>query len=153
MIWNPAFVADVGPPNAQKNDMGLLERRALKKFEDETFPKLRTRINEAAGFEVPMSVQWNTLAEEGYGHLYEEAFDKVFFKPLLGAVKGVCVDDMGREALRDGLKNVKIQGTSSGAVAFEKGVLSLSFNPVANLDDADVKERTRTIQTALENGL
>lgn len=133
--------------------MGLLEKRALKKFEDETYPKLWARINEAAGFEVPITVKWDTLAEEGYGHLYEEAFDKVFFKPLLGAIKSVCIDDLGREALRDGLKAVKIQGEGSGEVSFTKGILSLTFNPVANLDESQVKERTKTIQTALETGL
>ena len=132
--------------------MGLQERRALKKFEEETFPKLQARINEAAGFEVPIAVKWDTLAEENYGHLYEEAFDKVFFKPLLGAIKGVCIDDMGRDALRDGLKNVKIQGGSSD-VSFAKGVLSLSFNPVANLDEGSITERTQTIQTLLEKSL
>ncbi len=132
--------------------MGLLERRAIKKFETETFPKLRARINDAAGFEVPIIVQWDSLAEEGYADLYAEAFEKVFFKPLLDAIKGVCIDDMGREALREGLKSVKIQGASS-EVSFGKGVLSLSYNPVANLDDSDVKERARTIQSTLESGL
>lgn len=133
--------------------MGLQERRALKKFEDETFPKLRARIDEAAGFEVPIAVKWETLAEEDYSHLYEEAFDKVFFKPLWMAVKGVCIDDMGRDALREGLKTVKIQGAGSGEVTFNKGVLSITFNPVANLDEPQVKERAQTIQDALEKGL
>lgn len=132
--------------------MGLLERRAMAKFETETFPKLHARINDAAGFEVPITVKWDTLAEEGYADLYAEAFDKVFFKPLLDAIKGVCVDDMGREALRDGLKSVKIQGASS-EVTFNKGTLSLSYNPVANLDEPDVKDRAKTIQSILETGL
>lgn len=132
--------------------MGLVERRALKKFETETFPTLCAGINEAAGFEVPLTVKWDTLAEEGYADLYDEALEKVFFKPLLGAIQGVCIDDMGREALREGIKEVRIQGASS-EVVFDKGILSISYNPVANLDDSDVKERTRTIQSALEKGL
>jgi hypothetical protein len=133
--------------------MGLPERRALKKFEDEIYPKLQTRINEAAGFDVPMTVKWDSLAEEGYGDLYEEAFHKVFFKPLLNAIKGVCIDDIGREALRDGLKSVKIQGEGSSDVSFAKGVLSLTFNPVANLDEGSITERAKAIQAALEKGL
>lgn len=133
--------------------MGLLERRALKHFEEQTYPKLCARINEAAGFEVPIAVNWDSLAEENYSHLYEEAFDKVFFKPLLVAIKGVCIDDMGREALRAGLKTLKIQGEGSGNVSFDKGVLSLSFNPVANLEDSQIEERARAIQSALEKGL
>lgn len=132
--------------------MGLVERRALKKFEDEAFPKLQARINEAAGFEVEISVKWETLAEDGYAHLYDEAFEKVFFKPLLQAIKGVCVDDLGRDALREGLKRVAIQG-GSASVSFEKGVLSVSYNPVANLEASDIKERAQTIQEALEKGL
>src|SRR3954462_2343928 len=76
--------------------MGLAERRAAKEFETKRFPQLKKDIDDAAGFEVPVTVAWDTLAKEGEAHLYDDCWPKVYFQPLVAAFKGITIDDMGK---------------------------------------------------------
>ena len=131
--------------------MGLVERRALKAFQDSRFPELVGQINEAAGFAVDLEVDWQSLAVDDYAHLYDEAWTKVYFQPLIEALKAITIDDMGKEALREGLKQVVIRDSGTRQTGFSGGVLTFHRNPVSNLDDWE--ERKQELQTALEKGL
>lgn len=131
--------------------MGLAERRGVKNFEDNKYPELKRRLDEAAGFEVSLEVDWSSLGVEDYAHLYDEAFTKVYFEPLIAAFQAITVDDMGREALRDGLKKVVIRDTGSKELSFENGTLTVDHHPVSNIDYWE--ERRDTLQKALEKGL
>ena len=131
--------------------MGLAERRAVKAFQDNKFPKIKQEIAAVAGFEVPTEVQWDTLATEGYAELYEDAFPKVFFRPLIEALKSVCIDDLGKEALKEGLKKVIIADNGGNKVSFQAGTLAISYYAVTNLDHWT--ERKTEIQMTLEKGL
>jgi hypothetical protein len=136
--------------------MGLAERRAAKSYEDTVYPKLKQEIDAAAHYEVPVEVNWQTLAIDGAAGMYEECFTKVYFTPLIEAFQKVCVDDMGREALQSKLKRVVIRNTAdiSSAhrmVTFEDGVLTLDHKPTTNIDD--VRDRAKAIQETLEAAL
>ncbi|RKH68409.1 hypothetical protein [Corallococcus llansteffanensis] len=136
--------------------MGLAERRAAKKFEDTVYPKLKQQLDAAAHHEVQVEVNWQSLAIDGSADLYEEAFTKVYFTPLIEAFEAICIDDMGREALQSKLKRVVIRNTadvSSGSsmVTFEDGVLTLDHRPTTNIDD--IRERKNSIQQTLEAAL
>lgn len=133
--------------------MGIAERKAASHFEETSYPKLKKDIDDAAHFEVRLEVDWNSLAVEGYEHLYEEAWPKVYFTPLIQALKTIAVDDLGREVLRGSLKRVIIrnaEGNYSGAsmVHYHDGVLTLDHQPVTNVDS--VQERQEAIQRVLE---
>ncbi|MCP3136297.1 hypothetical protein [Pyxidicoccus xibeiensis] len=136
--------------------MGLAERRAAKQFEETQYPKLKQQIDQAAHFDVPVDVNWQTLAIDGSAHLYEECFPKVYFLPLVEALQAICIDDMGREALKEKLKRIVIRNTADTSnadymVTFEDGVLTLDHLPTTNIDD--VKDRKKAIQTKLEAAL
>ncbi|WP_223644072.1 hypothetical protein [Corallococcus sp. EGB] len=136
--------------------MGLAERRAAKEFETKRFPQFKKDIDEAAGFEVPVTVAWDTLTLEGESHLYDECWPKVYFVPLIEALKGITIDDMGKEALKSSLKKIEIQnradtGNASRIASFENGTLLLDNNPHTNVDE--VTERTKAIQSLLESKL
>jgi hypothetical protein len=131
--------------------MGLVERRAAKIFAEGKYVQLKQEIDTAAGFEVEMVVNWESLAIEEYAHLYEEAFTQVYFRPLLGAIKAINIDDLGQEALKTGLKQVLLENTGSSWPTFEAGVLTLPFDSVANLDAWS--DRQQSIQNILEKGL
>jgi hypothetical protein len=134
--------------------MGLAERRAVKAFQDNKYPKLKTDIDAAAGFDVVITVDWDTITAvaEGYPEQLEENLPKVFFRPLLEAIKGICIDDLGKEALKEGLKKVAISGSSTYQYpTFEYGVLTLNYTVVSYADDWLGKRGE--IQTALEKGL
>ncbi len=131
--------------------MGLAERRAVKAFSEGKFLQLKQEIDAAAGFDVPMDVNWDSLAVDDYAHLYEEAFNKVYFRPLLDAIKGICIDDLGQEALKAGLKKVVIEDSGSSCPTFQSGVLTLQYYAISNLDYW--MDRKKEIQAVLEKGL
>ncbi len=131
--------------------MGLAERRAIKNFVEGRYVKLKKEIDAAAGFEVLVEVNWDSLATEGAGDAYEDAFYKVYFRPLIDALKAIAVDDLGKEALKESLKKIVIEDSGSSWPTFQSGTLSLKYYAVANLDDW--MSRKKEIQTELEKGL
>ncbi|MBA3707892.1 MAG: hypothetical protein H0W83_03615 [Planctomycetes bacterium] len=104
--------------------MGLAERRASMQFQSEQFPKLKKEVDVAAGFEVPLEVDWDTLPTDGETHLYNDSWTRVYFHPLRDAFKDICID---------------------------KGVLTLDHKPTTNVDD--VKDRAEGIRKTLEEKL
>ena len=131
--------------------MGLVEIRAAKQFETEKLPKLRAEINQVTEFEVPLEVNWLALAAEGYADDYTEFFYKVYFLPLIEALKGICIDYMGKQALRYSLKKIIITNEDGLQPQFNGGVLYLPYNSIADINYW--VERKNDIQTVLENGL
>lgn len=135
--------------------MGLSEKRAIKDFQDKVFPGLKKQVDQAAGFDVKMDVQWDTLAVADMSHLYKDSFTKVYFTPLIDALKSICSDDMGKEGLQKQLKKVVISNTKGvyygDRFTFEDGVLLLDHEPCTNVDHLD--ERRDGIKTVLEKSL
>ncbi|WP_205519462.1 hypothetical protein [Pyxidicoccus caerfyrddinensis] len=133
--------------------MGIAERKAAKQFEEMHYPKLKKDIDAAARFDVPVEMDWTSLAAEGYEHLYEETWPKVYFAPLIGALRAISQDDLGRESLQGSLKRVVIRNSAGNSSAsslatFRDGVLTLDHEPATNVDE--VEDRQQAIQKALE---
>ncbi|OCR02091.1 hypothetical protein BCD67_22635 [Oscillatoriales cyanobacterium USR001] len=131
--------------------MGLAERRAIKKFVEGRYLKLKQEIDAAAGFDVPIEVNWDSLATEDYADAYEDAFYKVYFRPLIDALKAIAIDDLGKEALKENLKKIVIEDSGSSYPTFQSGILTLKYYAQSNLDDW--MSRKKDIQTHLEKGL
>jgi hypothetical protein len=131
--------------------MGLVERRAAKAFQDDAYPALLARIEAAAGHSVAVEIDWASLQTEGEAHLYAEAWPKVFFEPLIAALEGVAIDDLGRDALAESLHTIRIGDAGTRGVSFAAGQLTVHYDAVANLDDGD--ERRAEIQKVLERHL
>ena len=136
--------------------MSLTDRRALKEFETKRYPLIKKDIDEAAGFEIPVEVKWDTLAAEDMGHLYDECWPKVYFRPLIEALKAITIDDMGKEALKTGVKKIEIQNVAGiyygdRMATLDGGVLRLDHKPTTNVDD--INNRRKGIQKLLESKL
>ncbi|WP_198519797.1 DUF6882 domain-containing protein [Polaribacter sp. ALD11] len=136
--------------------MGLKEKRIIQAFQNDLFPALETEINTAAGYTVPLSISWNTLMEDRFSHLYNDTFPKIYFLPLVEAFKAICVDDMGVQLLKAGLKNVIIVNENNEhnlerAITFEEGVLKIDHSPIMNADN--VEGKTARITSLLEDKL
>lgn len=136
--------------------MGLAERRATKEFRDNRYPAIEASIRSAAGFEVPIDIDWDSLAKEDYASSYDEFWPKVYFEPLIAALQSITRDDLGREALAAGLSRIVIRNTSgyyspSSAISFEGKTLTIDHDPASNVDD--VKDRTDHLIRTLEKGL
>ena len=135
--------------------MGLAERRAAEQFKTGDYPAWKARIDEAAGFDVPVEVAWDELAVVDYAKDYATFFPKVYFQPMVDALAAITIDDMGKTALRDGLKKIVVrnsdQYSSEAGFAFEDGVLTIDHRSNSNVDYSD--ERAKGLQHILEAGL
>ena len=136
--------------------MGLKEKRIIKAFENDLYPALEADINAAAGYNVAIEIQWDTLQEDRFSHLYNDTFPKVYFLPLIEAFKAICVDDMGVDLLKAGLKKVIIinendHHNEERAITFEDGVLKIDHSPVINADK--IEDRAARITALLEDKL
>lgn len=136
--------------------MNLAERRAVQEFRTQQFPELQKKISEAAGYELPIEVQWETLAEHQDAKLLAESWPKVYFEPLIGALKQVGRDDMGKEALKENLSKVVVKNTTGCYypdrwAAFDEGVLTLDHDPIKNVEEAE--QRQQSLVDVLESRL
>jgi len=135
--------------------MGLAERRGVERFKNDDYPGWKSRIDEAAGFEVPVEVAWEELAVADYASSYAHFFPKVYFQPLVDALHAVTIDDLGQNALREGLAKIVIRNAgefySTSGISFTDGVLTFDHKPHTNIDDG--QERAKGLQQVLESGL
>ena len=103
--------------------MGLAERRVIHEFQTKELSVLEGQVEEAAGFKVPVEVNWDALTPEGESRLYAESWRKVYFEPLIAALKAIGGDEMGREALKKGLHpRVELADIKQATPYLEMGV-------------------------------
>jgi len=105
--------------------MGLNERRKIKELQDVTFPGRVKEIEEICGAPIPYEVDWDSLADDAQGLNF---IDILSCHRLNMALRSICLDDMGKSAVRDGLKLVKLKNVKDKAamkIAFEGGVLEM----------------------------
>jgi hypothetical protein len=135
--------------------MGLAERRAVERFKTDDYPAWKSKIDKATGFAVPVEVTWDELAENDFASSYAEFFPKVYFQPLVDALNAITFDEIGKGAVRDGLKKIVIRNSdqfySTRGFTFAEGVLTIDHKPATNVDDTD--ERTKGLHQLLESGL
>ena len=105
--------------------MGLNERRKVKELQDVTFPGRVKEIEEICGAPVPYEVDWESLADDAEGLNY---IDNISCHRLNMALRVICQDEMGKEAVRQGLKAIKLKNVKdqgSKRIAFSGGVLEM----------------------------
>jgi hypothetical protein len=105
--------------------MGLNERRKMQELKDTTFPERVKEIEEICGKAIPYEVDWDSLADDMQALNF---IDNLSCHRLNMALRTICSDDMGKGAVRDGLKLVKlknVQGKDAIAMTFEGGVLEM----------------------------
>jgi hypothetical protein len=139
---------------------GLAERRAIESYKQEKYPALEKAIQDAAGFAVPVEVAWDQLAQPGDAKYYADDgyFGKTIFEPLAAGLKEVGKDQMGKDALKQKLKSIRVRYDSktsssnyAGSLKFDGGVLDVNWRPFANT--ADFKPRVDAVVQVLEKGL
>lgn len=136
--------------------MGLAERRVAKAFQENAYQDFLKEVKQVVGKDLEIDVSWDTLQQDGMSHLYEECWPQVYFQPLVAALKSICEDDMGKEAIAQELEKLVIkneEGISSGSrwATFEDKVLTLDHKPCTNINQ--IQDRTKAVQTLLENSL
>jgi len=105
--------------------MGLNERRKIKELQETTFPERVKEIEEICGKAIPYEVDWDSLADDAEGLNF---IDNISCHRLNMALRTICIDDMGKEAVRDGLKLIKLKNVKDKndmKISFEGGVLEM----------------------------
>ncbi|GAA4115316.1 hypothetical protein GCM10022393_15450 [Aquimarina addita] len=136
--------------------MGLAEKRVLKSYQETTYQELVKKINKTASKNLEFEVQWESLTLDGKSHLYDDCWTKVYFEPVLAALESICADEMGKEAVQEGLEKIIIkneQGISSPnkwCTMSDKTII-LDHKPITNIGQTE--SRAKTLQKLLEDSL
>jgi hypothetical protein len=124
--------------------MGLNERRKIKELQDVVFPGRVKEIEEICGKPIPYEVDWDSLADDAEGLNF---IDNISCHRLNMALRTICHDDMGKEAVRDGLKKIKLKNVkdkSAMKMTFEGGVLEMNCAYALRTDgmfgDGEIRE-------------
>lgn len=98
--------------------MGLTERRKIKELQETILPGRVRDIEEICGKAIPYEVDWDSISDsfEALNFL-----DNCSCHRLNMALRMICMDDMGKEAVRDGLTLVRLKNVK------DKGAMQLSF--------------------------
>jgi hypothetical protein len=116
--------------------MGLEERRRIKELQDTTIPGRIKEIEEICGKPIPYDIDWATFADDAPGLNF---LDNVSCHRLNMALRTICSDAMGKDAVKDGLKSIKIKNIKDKAakkLAFDNNTLTLECAYAAGLDGA-----------------
>ena len=106
--------------------MGLNERRKIKELQETTLPERTAELTEITGGTIAYDIDWDSFADDLEGLNF---MDNLSCHRLNMALRMICMDAMGKEAVREGLKRVKLRNVKAKdqmAMQFEGGVLSMA---------------------------
>lgn len=136
--------------------MGLAERRAIKEFQEKSLPGLRAEIDKLAGKTVELDIHWEQLAKEDGAANYNDWWRKVYFQPVINALKSITRDQIGKDAIQDGFRKIIFCNTrnaysAESAISFTSGELTIDHDPGSNVDY--VADRADCIVKIVERAL
>src|SRR3954454_11232108 len=105
--------------------MGLNERRKMKELQEVVFPGRVKEIEEICGKPIPYEIDWDSLSDDAAGLNF---IDNISCHRLNMALRVICQDDLGKQAVRDGLKKIKLKNVkdkSAMKLSFDDGVLEM----------------------------
>ena len=105
--------------------MGLEERRKIKELQETTLPERVAEIEEICGKGIPYEIDWESFDGDLEGLNF---MDNLSCHRLNMALRVICQDDMGKEAVRDEVKLIKLKNVkdkSAMKMTFEGGVLEM----------------------------
>ncbi|HMA35716.1 MAG TPA: hypothetical protein VKY74_14720 [Chloroflexia bacterium] len=106
--------------------MGLNERRKIKELQDTTFPERTAELAQiCGGGEMVYEVDWESFADDLEGLNF---LDNLSCHRTNMALRTICTDEMGKEAVREGLKRIKLKNVKTKPemqISFAGGVLEM----------------------------
>ena len=105
--------------------MGLAENRAIKSFEDNNLEYIRDELKSICGFDVAVEIHWESFDSiDAIQTVYSTCFQRT-----QNALRGVCYDELGKQALEAKLTKIVVDNVSEeGAkrIALGDGALTLA---------------------------
>lgn len=146
------------PLAAFAENLGLAERRSIAAYATDIWPKYETEIQQLAGFPVAITLDTNSIALPGLADFYasDDYLRKPIIDPILQMIGTITATEMGRTALKDGLRSIVIRYDEQSApssnykdgVHMEDGMLTINWKPYTNVDD--VEARASAILSVIE---
>jgi hypothetical protein len=124
--------------------MGLNEKRKVEELKRDTLPGRVKEIEEICGKPIPYEVDWDSIANDAAALNF---LDNVSCHRLNMALRMICQDEMGKEAVREGLKLVKLKNVADKAarhIDFSNGVLEMhcpyALGAEAIISDGEIRQ-------------
>src|SRR5438128_1431139 len=105
--------------------MGLAERRKIKELQDTTFPERTAELAEITGGSMGYEVDWDSFSDDLEGLNF---LDNLSCHRTNMALRVICSDDLGKEAVQEGLKLIKLKNVKTKpemSLSFKDGVLEM----------------------------
>lgn len=90
--------------------MGLAEKRLAEEIKTEKLPAFEAKLKDRAGYEIKVDIDWATFT--AYDQYPLSRLDSVFSE-LDSFVRKICVDDMGKEALKEKMNVIGLTNTDN----------------------------------------
>ena len=105
--------------------MGLNERRKIKEYQETIVPERTAELGEICGAPIPYEIDWESFADDLEGLNF---LDNLSFHRINMAFRVICSDDLGQEAVREGLKKIRLKNVKAKKdmkISFTGGVLEM----------------------------
>lgn len=129
--------------------MGLGERKAVQAIKDSDYKNFEAKVQSIAGTAVKLTFDWAALENNPKCVQLVESkkHNSYMFDRVTEALTKVCADDMGKSAVKESLKEIKMV-PSVGNLTFQNGVLTI-YNDLEGNGAYDAGR----IKETLEKGL
>ena len=105
--------------------MGLNERRKIEELKRDVFPGRVLEIEEICGKAIPYEIDWESISDDATALNF---IDNLSCHRLNMALRMICQDEMGKQAVRESMKLVKLKNVldvESRQITFVDGVLEM----------------------------
>lgn len=105
--------------------MGLNEKRKILELQEVTLPERQKEIAEICGEEIPYQVDWESFQDDLEGLNF---LDNLSCHRLNMALRVICMDQLGKEAVKNGLKKITLKNVKDKKdmkLNFADGVLEM----------------------------
>jgi len=106
--------------------MGLAEKRKIKELQDNTIPEREAELLEITDSPIRYHIDWESLSNDEVGLNF---LDNLSCHRLNMALRVICSDSLGKEAVAEGLTTVNLKNVATPAdrkLTFANGVLEMS---------------------------
>lgn len=123
--------------------MGLAERRKIRELEEVVLPGRIKEIEEICGAAIPYEIDWVSFGDDATALNF---MDNLSCHRLNMALRMICQDDMGKEAIREAVKKIKLKNVPTAderSVVLEGGVLEMhcayALGTSGMISDSDIR--------------
>ncbi|VXB20221.1 conserved hypothetical protein [Flavobacterium sp. 9AF] len=89
--------------------MGLAEKRLAEQIKTDSLPRFESDLQEITGYSVKVDIDWNTFT--AFDSYPLSRLENYVFSDVKDAIKKICQDEMGKEALKEKLTAIHITNT------------------------------------------